>query len=77
MDFDLPDRLAGGTFAIGARVTSSVEIITLDFVIDETPGRYQIVQRVRLPPSALEPLYLELGAIIGQRREAEGEPDGT
>ena len=71
MEIHVPDHAVSGSFAVGARITNAPEVITLDFLVDTSPGAYTVVQRIRLTPSALEPLYLELGDVIGKRREAE------
>lgn len=77
MEIHVPTGQVGGTFAVGADIQSGAEIVTLDFIVDTEPGVYTVVQRIRLAPSALEPLYLELGAMIGRRREAEGDAGRT
>ena len=42
----------------------------LTFLIVEDAEHATAVQRVALEPSALEPFYLELGAILDKHREA-------
>ena len=60
----LPESEVAGVFAVGTAVSSNGEIVTLDFLADLDESNFQVVRRIRLAPSALEGLYLELGQLI-------------
>ena len=64
LKINLPESEVAGVFAVGTAVTSNGEVVTLDFLADLDESTYQVVRRIRLAPSAVEGLYLELGQLI-------------
>lgn len=69
MQINLPEGLGGGKFAGGCRISNAPEVVTLDFIAQVEGDEYVVVERIRLAPSALEPLYLELGGVLQGRRD--------
>ncbi|MDF2578479.1 MAG: hypothetical protein K0S49_58 [Microbacterium sp.] len=69
MTIRIPDGVAAPVFATSLNLDSRPDALILTFLLNERDETHTAVSRVALAPGSLESLYVELGALITDRRE--------
>lgn len=77
MTIRVPDNVIAAPWAVGVHLSDRPLALTLDFLVPEANADaegFVSVSRVCLAPDATEAFYVELGAILQRRHEAQGNP---